>query len=45
LISGRLQINGVMLQTGDNAQIVDESNLEIIAQENSEIIFVDTALD
>lgn len=45
LISGRLQINGEMLQTGDNAQIVDESNLEIVAQENSEIIFVDTALD
>lgn len=45
VISGAVQLNGNLLETGDNAQVTDESRISIIGVETAEIIFVDTKID
>lgn len=45
VISGAVQLNGNLLEIGDNAQVIDEDLISIRGVETAEIIFVDTRLD
>lgn len=45
VISGAVELNGNLLEIGDNAQVIDEDLISIRGVETAEIIFVDTRLD
>lgn len=45
VISGAVELNGHLLETGDNAQVIDESEISIRGVETAELIFVDTRVD
>ena len=45
VISGAVELNGNLLEVGDNAQVIDEDLISIRGVETAEIIFVDTRLD
>ena len=45
VISGAVELNGNLLEIGDNAQVTDEDLISIRGVETAEIIFVDTRLD